>query len=673
MSRMILVALLVAIGHCISMAQVPNKKSRDLLCNYYKYCKRHLTDSRVLQKCDSLYVQAAVNQDHLMQILALDLRAGHYAQTNDEADLVDAVQRIKDSCIKYGKKEYIRLYYLSWTNRLISYYISHNQTNAAVYEACKLIAEAEEDGYLPAKRYCYRLLGDIYFDQFNYELAYQNYTEALHVNAPDSVQDLLPEILHMKRAESALELGLRDTVWQILHNIDLTKVRPQYPLYTVRRMRLLYDLHMNNYAQARTELQALEDLFAKRRGLKPYLANLYALRSSYYESTGDYVRARNEALRVLNTPVPPKDRTLLQRTAVQLGNIYWQLGDYHQASDFYRRYIDYVDWLRAEMSRMASNDLSGILDRVRLQNKTRELQLDIKDRRLETTYLIIGALAIIIFVSGIGLFHFFRLNRRLRLSESTVMAQNEHLKHKSEELRNAKERAEMASLTKTHFIQNMSHEVRTPLNAIVGFSQILAAQSGKESELCEYGHIIESSSKDLLRLIDDVLDVASLDQKERLDLTDCCELNTLCAACVKDTRPLVRAGVEIHFEAHPGNPVILSNVRRVEQILKHLLQNAAKFTREGFISLKYSPNAETGVLQFEVTDSGIGIPPEQSEKIFERFIKLNSFSQGAGLGLSIARDVARKLGGRLYVDTAYTQGCRMILELPYTAGDAMGA
>ena len=118
------------------------------------------------------------------------------------------------------------------------------------------------------------------------------------------------------------------------------------------------------------------------------------------------------------------------------------------------------------------------------------------------------------------------------------------------------------------------------------------------------------------------------------------------------------------FEPSSADPVVHTNLKRVMQIIQHLLLNAAKFTVEGEIILTYDCLIPQRLMRFTVTDTGPGIPLADQETVFERFVKLDTFSQGTGLGLPACRLTAVKLGGRLWVDPAYTDGCRMILEVP---------
>ena len=214
------------------------------------------------------------------------------------------------------------------------------------------------------------------------------------------------------------------------------------------------------------------------------------------------------------------------------------------------------------------------------------------------------------------------------------------------------------------FLANMSHEIRTPLNSIVGFSQVLSDHYSNSPETQEFVNIIKSNSNDLLRLVTDVLTLSELDQYEQLPTDPETDLNAICQLASEVAKDNTQKDVEVLFEPERESLLIRSNSERISQVLNNLAHNAAKFTTHGSIRIVYSVLEAEKKIEISVTDTGTGIPKDQQEAVFERFYKMNSFTQGTGLGLPICRSIAEKLGGSLRSDTSYTEGCRMILTLP---------
>jgi len=161
-----------------------------------------------------------------------------------------------------------------------------------------------------------------------------------------------------------------------------------------------------------------------------------------------------------------------------------------------------------------------------------------------------------------------------------------------------------------------------------------------------------------------VLDISFLDQSEEVSYDKVEDINVSCLSGIEAVRTLVHEGVELEFRPSVERCLIKTNPGRVSQILIHLLQNAAKFTDKGSIVLDYELNRNEREIIYRITDTGKGIPADKQEYVFERFTKLDDFTQGTGLGLPICRLIAEKLGGTLVIDKEYTVGCRFILTLP---------
>jgi signal transduction histidine kinase len=243
------------------------------------------------------------------------------------------------------------------------------------------------------------------------------------------------------------------------------------------------------------------------------------------------------------------------------------------------------------------------------------------------------------------------------------------LRKKNNILREANEKAELANAAKTRFVQNMSHEVRTPLNAIVGFSQLLSLPDGSFSpeEKEEFSNHIINNTKMLTMLLDDILNTTAMDSGNYRITFEDGEAGFICQSAISSAEHRLQPGVTMTYVPQfEGQHLFRTDPRRVQQILINLLTNSCKHTTKGEIKLGCSLKENPGEVTFWVTDTGPGIPPDQAEAIFNRFTKLNDFVQGTGLGLSICRDIAGKMNGRVYLDTSYTGGARFVLVLPDT-------
>ena len=240
-----------------------------------------------------------------------------------------------------------------------------------------------------------------------------------------------------------------------------------------------------------------------------------------------------------------------------------------------------------------------------------------------------------------------------------------NLQNIEQELIKARIKAEQSDRLKSAFLANMSHEIRTPLNAIVGFSDVLASGGSSDEDQRNYFRIIQSNSDLLLRLINDILDLSRL-EADKVTLTpEDCDVVQLCRQALSSVEMSRReSGNRFVFETKIDSFVLQVDVQRLQQVLINLLTNAAKFTKNGTITLQFEVDREKKRVLFAVADTGCGIPKEKQKQVFERFEKLNEYAQGTGLGLSICKLTVDKWGGSIWIDPDYERGARFVVSHP---------
>lgn len=235
-----------------------------------------------------------------------------------------------------------------------------------------------------------------------------------------------------------------------------------------------------------------------------------------------------------------------------------------------------------------------------------------------------------------------------------------------------KEKAVQAIQRKNMFLSNMSHEVRTPLNAIVGFSAVLTDEdeSFDDESRREFSEIIKVNSFQLLKLINDILDFSDFENDNITFNIRTHDAVKLCNEVVETVMASRKLEVEMRFDTDLSVLMLDTDDARLRQVLINLLVNATKFTEQGSIVLELKM-ADAGTALFSVTDTGCGIPPEKQHLIFERFEKLNDFVQGSGLGLSICQLIVKYMNGKLWVDSGYTRGACFCFTHPLKYNPAL--
>ena len=317
-------------------------------------------------------------------------------------------------------------------------------------------------------------------------------------------------------------------------------------------------------------------------------------------------------------------------------------------------------WQEAYQTVLAYQTIKDSIDSQHIADELTELQTRYNVSRLELekanlisgnqrVYVVLTSLLALI-LAGWLLYVYHTLRNTRHLKQNLEM-----------ESRKALESEKM----KTLFMNSMSHEVRTPLNAIQGFSGIILSGEIDEDMKSAMKESIEDNVAQLTNLLDDMLEISQLGcTTDRLPVAEV-PIGEVCEKCMKMERQrLDNPDIVYRFENQCVSDTYLTNRKYITKAICNLLANANKFTRQGSILLTCSEDASRGRFILSVSDTGMGIPADKQEWVFETFTKINDFAPGIGLGLYVCREIVEHLGGEIYIDSAYTQGTRVVIELP---------
>ena len=626
---------------------------------YYMRCKAEVSSPIVMQMSDTLFLMAEEQGDQRMQAVALCNKLDYYYYKNNQPDSINHyVEIVKDFAKKTNQPKY---YYFAWSKRLINYYIKQHQNNIALYEANKMMQEAEQEQYMDGIANAYNVLSSIYQLKRLYSLAIDNKKKEIEITLEYGLDKYNLSTTYSMLGGLYSLTGKTDEALECLNKSATCIYSSTQEFYYYVRLAQYY-LLINDNAQAWDYLKKAKDLSNAKKEVQKNLQEYAGVLKQYYIATKQYEKAlevQDHIISVYHQNDKNYIEDILNRAA-----IYYEMGDLSQAAQYYNKYYTLNDSAQISNENITAGEFAAMLGVERLNLEKSELQQQMQQRDLANKQRII---IFLIALLSLGFIIFYRehlLNGRLRISQKQLSEKNNELLCSQEELKYAKEQAEDGSRMKSEFIQNMSHEIRTPLNSIVGFSQILSRYFSDNDDTKEYAHIIEQNSTSLLQLVNDVLDLSYLDGEREIPAQSIAEITGVCQTCIDQVRSKLKPDVQLIFTPERENFTMQTNPDRISQILMNLLQNAAKFTQEGSVTLTYHIREEEKVILFSVTDTGIGIPADKQEAVFERFTKLDSFVPGTGLGLSISRLIAEKMGGSLLIDSTYTTGCRFILTLP---------
>lgn len=383
------------------------------------------------------------------------------------------------------------------------------------------------------------------------------------------------------------------------------------------------------------------------------MAEIYSTSARYYQCTGDYERAVayiDSTITVYKSKGIKADLAPIYATQSYL---YEKMGDYKNALKAVRTTNNIRFNERVEEAQSSLAEMQTLFEVGRLEFEKSRLT-----GRIRFIALLAGGILVLLLV-GWSVYQYVMV-RQLKQIRRQLTDANEEITRQS---RRAMESEKM----KTAFINSMCHEIRTPLNAINGFSDLLLEGDHDHNTRREFREQIWASTTALTTLLENMLELSSLvSSEEPLPLAET-DLGLLCAERLQIQRELSQnPSVEYILKGGGrGTCVIPTNETYMTRVIDNLLQNAAKFTAAGSVTVCCDKDDSTRKLRIRVTDTGIGIAPDKQEWVFDRFTKVDSFKPGSGIGLYLCRLIVTRLGGAIRVCPDYRAGCCIEITLPY--------
>ena len=538
---------------------------------------------------------------------------------------------------KYGRdlkeKGYMMLYYKLLSNKGF-FALRHNQVFRAIQFAEALDKEVRND---KATEYYYLatgLYGDIYSSSHDMTRGEKYFMQALQevgdadVKFTMRVYLRLAEMLCLKEPQKALQWVEKSiTTSKRADNTDYLSMSLAMKAY-------IYFIMGKQLEFSQAYLAYLELRNMGKADFNHRYDNILEVASLAFDKRYDAAISKIS------------DGNLAVDSLLAVARVYALQGNVERGFEVMKkRYIE-LDSVYSAIQDVNFNQMAAETSLIRSREEAKASKSKVK----QLTNWLIGLTVVFLFVYVMG---------RRRLMKK-IWAQNE-------ELKTALARAEESDRMKSVFIKSMSHEVRTPLNAVAGFAQVICSSDYylSDSEKRDMQARISNNVDQIANIINDLLELSKTESEylvEECDKTDVW-VNIIGRAVVKEVEGRQNTDTELRFETELADDFkILTNSYRLKNALKHLVDNAVKFTKQGYVELRCE--CKDGHVLFIVTDTGCGIKKEDQERIFEVFQKGDDFKVGVGLGLPISRRLINSLGGDVTLDTSYTEGARFIISIP---------
>jgi len=353
----------------------------------------------------------------------------------------------------------------------------------------------------------------------------------------------------------------------------------------------------------------------------------------------------------------PKSMYYLKTYLVPFFNAYMKSGRDEKAMQTAQRIAEAIDSVDEYERKHNAAELAIIYETQEKEAKIAEQAADINQQRIFAV-----AATLLLFI----IFLFIYTGHRYRAAKK-LAEKNRELEQKNEELTLANTRAEESSRMKTNFIRQISHEIRTPLNILNGFTQVITspdAEQLKADEKADIQHRIAENTDRITSLVNKMLELSEASSQTIIDRTDDAPAMLIATQAVDSSG--IRKSAHIQFSMQDNeevsNTILHTNLRYATRALAQLLDNAQKFTEKGFVRLQVQQ--QDGMMAYIVEDSGKGVPSQEAEHIFAEFVQLDEYYDGTGIGLTVARSIARRLGGDIRFDASYSGGARFVMTLP---------
>ena len=632
--------------------ELPKLEGKERIQAYYKLYNLYYyggETQKERQAIADLLAEAERQGDVKMQATARTALLYYYYNTDKDDSLLAEYPKHQMFMLKHSDW---KLYYDIWV-LIVNHYIFTSQSNTALREVKKMYEDAQRRDNSYGIGLASYGMGNAYMDIGLHEEAIQAYERCIKALNQSKMGSTLLDVYpyycsvlsEVKNYKRMLEITDLWRVYLDSHRKELGVDQGKSSGSSY------YTYYYNSRATAMMGLGRLseaEDLLMKAyeatKDVKDnsQISVFYNLGQLYLKK-GDYEKALNFNNQIIGRYTVQEDPSGVLMLKKQRAEIMLQSHQFEEAADLYKQVFFLSDSLNIKDVKNQLNEFNALY-------KVDEMERETQQVKTRQVYIVLGVIIIALVLMGmLGLYF---MNR---------------LRQKNRELALALDHSKESDRMKTAFIQHVSHEIRTPLNIITGFSQVIGNPdyhlNGEERR--NIVNSIETNTREITSFVNELLIFSEVESQNNYKLEDCVNVYLFCQGLLERVEAVNNGRLEIAYESQLDDKhTVISNLKALEGILRPLLSNALKFTEKGSVKLQVRKGEDSSMLDICVTDTGIGIPEDQRDRIFEKFYKVDSFKRGLGLGLPLARSIAQKINGDLMLDDTYKEGTRFILRIP---------
>lgn len=556
-------------------------------------------------------------------------------------------------------------YYDTWLH-LVNTYVFSGRVNTALQEVKRMHEDATQRNDKYGMALAYYAMGNAYINMGYEDEALKSYKQSLdHISTFDSVPHIVNDVfsyycdaLNDKKDYQEMEqvtarwkkflisqTSAGQTVSEMSRNV-------WWAYYYIACAQLHLGLNMLDDAE-----QDITEADKRSQGSGAFIPmSVLYYRAQLYLQRKDYQQAIALNDQRFEKSQGYDDKSSMVLIYQQRADILDGLGRHQEAVQMYKDMQALKDSIYKRDARTQITELSTLFH-------VSELEME---QRLARSKIIMSTAIVIAIALAILLGYWYWMNRRLKRKNAELAEMSRQLAEKNEELTVALDHAGESDRMKTNFIKNVSHEIRTPLNILSGFSQMLAMPDADlpQDVRQQASMQIQENTNRITTLINQLLDLSEANSRTHIERSDDVPVNQLCANAIAMSGLAESPDRQFYFSSSVDDALVIkTSAHFATSALAHLLSNAQKFTPAGG-TVRLLCVVADDLVRFTVEDTGCGVPVEKSEEIFREFVQLDEFKDGVGIGLPLSRNIARRLGGDVVLDTSYSGGARFVLTLP---------